>query len=52
MIRTPLCDLFDIEHPIALGGMGSASSPALTAAVSRAGPIPTGPGTSPPLRLS
>ncbi len=37
MIRTPVCDLFDIEHPIALGGMGSASSPAMTAAVSRAG---------------
>jgi len=27
----------DIEHPIALGGMGSATSPALVAAVSRAG---------------
>lgn len=37
MIRTPVCDLFDIEHPIALGGMGSATSPALVAAVSRAG---------------
>ena len=37
MIRTPLCDLLKIELPIALGGMGSASSPALTAAVSRAG---------------
>ena len=37
MIHTPVCDLLDIEHPIALGGMGSASSPALTAAVSRAG---------------
>src|ERR1700751_5180053 len=37
MIRTPLCDLLDIEHPIALGGMGSAASPALVAAVSRAG---------------
>ena len=37
MIRTPICDLLDIEHPIALGGMGSASSPAMTAAVSRAG---------------
>jgi hypothetical protein len=37
MIRTPICDLFDIEHPIALGGMGSATSPALVAAVSRAG---------------
>ncbi len=37
MIRTPLCDLLDIEHPIALGGMGSATNPALVAAVSRAG---------------
>src|ERR1044072_682760 len=37
MIRTPICELLDIEHPIALGGMGSASSPAMTAAVSRAG---------------
>ena len=37
MIRTPICDLLDIEHPIALGGMGSATSPALVAAVSRAG---------------
>jgi Dioxygenases related to 2-nitropropane dioxygenase len=33
MIRTPICDLLDIEHPIALGGMGSATSPALVAAV-------------------
>ncbi|MGB6536077.1 MAG: nitronate monooxygenase [Xanthobacteraceae bacterium] len=37
MIRTPICDLFNIEHPIALGGMGSATSPPLVAAVSRAG---------------
>ena len=37
MIRTPICDLLDIEHPIALGGMGSATSPALVSAVSRAG---------------
>jgi NAD(P)H-dependent flavin oxidoreductase YrpB (nitropropane dioxygenase family) len=37
MIRTPVCDLLDIEHPIALGGMGSVYSPALVAAVSRAG---------------
>src|SRR5687768_1718311 len=37
MIHTPICDLLDIEHPIALGGMGSATSPALVAAVSRAG---------------
>lgn len=37
MIKTPICDLLDIEHPIALGGMGSATSPALVAAVSGAG---------------
>jgi NAD(P)H-dependent flavin oxidoreductase YrpB (nitropropane dioxygenase family) len=37
MIRTAVCDLLDIEHPIALGGMGSATSPALVAAVSKAG---------------
>ena len=32
MIRTPICDLLNIKHPIALGGMGSASAPAMTAA--------------------
>ena len=37
MIRTAVCGLLDIEHPIALGGMGSATSPALVAAVSKAG---------------
>jgi NAD(P)H-dependent flavin oxidoreductase YrpB (nitropropane dioxygenase family) len=37
MIRTPICDLLDIEHPVALGGMGSGTSPALVAAVSGAG---------------
>ncbi len=37
MIRTPICNMLGIEHPIALGGMGSATSPALVAAVSRAG---------------
>jgi NAD(P)H-dependent flavin oxidoreductase YrpB (nitropropane dioxygenase family) len=37
MIRTGVCDLLEIEHPIALGGMGSAYSPELVAAVSRAG---------------
>jgi NAD(P)H-dependent flavin oxidoreductase YrpB (nitropropane dioxygenase family) len=37
MIRTPICRLLDIEHPIALGGMGSATSPPLVAPVSRAG---------------
>jgi NAD(P)H-dependent flavin oxidoreductase YrpB (nitropropane dioxygenase family) len=37
MIRTPVCDLLGIEHPIALGGMGSIYAPALVAAVSEAG---------------
>ena len=37
MIRTPVCDLLDIEHPIAIGGMGSIYSPGLVAAVSNAG---------------
>jgi len=37
MIQTPVCKLLGIEHPIALGGMGSATSPALVSAVSRAG---------------
>jgi len=37
MIQTPICKLLDIEHPIALGGMGSATSPELVSAVSRAG---------------
>ena len=39
MIRTPVCDLLDIEHPIALGGMGSVYSPELVAAVSSAGAL-------------
>src|SRR5262249_8040769 len=37
MIRTPVCELLDIEHPVALGGMGSIYSPPLVAAVSGAG---------------
>src|ERR1700716_3006226 len=37
MIRTTICDLLDVEHPIALGGMGSATSPALVAGGSRGG---------------
>jgi len=37
MIRTPVCDLLGIDHPIALGGMGSIFSPPLVAAVSEAG---------------
>jgi NAD(P)H-dependent flavin oxidoreductase YrpB (nitropropane dioxygenase family) len=37
MICTRVCDIFEIEHPICLGGMGSVYSPDLTAAVSNAG---------------
>ena len=37
MIHTRLCDLLGIVHPIILGGMGSATSPALVAAVCNAG---------------
>ncbi len=36
-IRTPLCDLFDIEHPVLLAPMARVSGGALAAAVSRAG---------------
>src|SRR3954447_10785183 len=37
MVRTRICDLLGIQHPIALGGMGSIYSPDLVAAVSNAG---------------
>jgi NAD(P)H-dependent flavin oxidoreductase YrpB (nitropropane dioxygenase family) len=37
MIRTPVCALMEIDHPIALGSMGSVLSPDLVAAVSNAG---------------
>lgn len=36
-LRTPLCDLLGIEHPILLAGMGGVSYAALAAAVSNAG---------------
>lgn len=36
-LRTPLCDLLEIEHPILLAGMGGVSYAELTAAVSNAG---------------
>lgn len=38
-MRTPLCDLLDIEHPIVQASIGPWSSVALTAAVSEAGGI-------------
>ena len=37
MIRTPLCELLDIEHPIIQGGMAWAATAELAAAVSNAG---------------
>lgn len=37
MIHTRICDLLAIEHPVVLGGMGSATSAKLVAAVSNAG---------------
>lgn len=36
-IRTPLCDLFGIEHPVLLAPMAAYSGGAIAAAVSRAG---------------
>jgi NAD(P)H-dependent flavin oxidoreductase YrpB (nitropropane dioxygenase family) len=41
MFHTPICDLLGIRHPIVLGGMGSATSPKLVAAVSNAGGLGT-----------
>jgi NAD(P)H-dependent flavin oxidoreductase YrpB (nitropropane dioxygenase family) len=37
VLHTELCDMFGIEYPIVLAGMGYVSGPALTAAVSNAG---------------
>ena len=37
MLRTPLCDLLDIDHPIILAPMGSATSAEFAAAASNAG---------------
>jgi NAD(P)H-dependent flavin oxidoreductase YrpB (nitropropane dioxygenase family) len=42
VIRTPICEMFGIEHPIILGGMGGGSGtpntdPDIVAAVSNAG---------------
>ena len=37
ILRTILCDIFEIEYPIILAGMGGASGPELAAAVSNAG---------------
>lgn len=49
MIRTPLCDLLDIEHPIIQGGMAWAATAELAAAVSNAGGLGVvGAGDQPP----
>lgn len=40
-MRTRACDVLGIEHPIVLGGMASATSPELVAAVSGAGGLGT-----------
>jgi NAD(P)H-dependent flavin oxidoreductase YrpB (nitropropane dioxygenase family) len=37
MLHTPICDLLGIRHPVVLGGMGTATTPQLVAAVSDAG---------------
>ena len=36
-LHTPVCEVLGIQYPIALAGMGGASTPALAAAVSNAG---------------
>jgi NAD(P)H-dependent flavin oxidoreductase YrpB (nitropropane dioxygenase family) len=41
VIRTPVCDLLGIRHPIALGGMAGSTSVPLVAAVSNAGGLGT-----------
>ncbi len=41
MIHTRICDLLGIAHPIVLGGMGSATSAPLVAAVSNGGGLGT-----------
>jgi NAD(P)H-dependent flavin oxidoreductase YrpB (nitropropane dioxygenase family) len=40
-LRTRACELFSIDYPIVLGGMSSATSPELVAAVSNAGGLGT-----------
>lgn len=41
MIRTSVCEILDIEHPVILGGMGTGTSAPLVAAVSEAGGLGT-----------
>src|SRR5207249_5021373 len=37
MLRTRICELLGIAHPVVLGGMGTGTSPRLVAAVCEAG---------------
>ncbi len=49
MIKTPLCDLLGIDHPIVQGGMAWVSTPPLVIAVSEAGALGIlGAGNAPP----
>lgn len=49
MIRTPLCEMLGIEHPILQGGMAWVATPELAAAVSNAGGLGiVGAGNAPP----
>ncbi len=51
-LRTPICDLFGIEHPVFLAGMGEVAFAEVVAAVSEAGGYGTlGMGASPPERI-
>jgi len=51
-LHTPICDLFEIEHPIFLAGMGEVAFAELVAAVSEAGGYGTlGMAASPPGRI-
>ncbi len=36
-LRTPICDMFEIEYPVFLAGMGGVSLAEVCAAVSEAG---------------
>jgi enoyl-[acyl-carrier protein] reductase II len=52
-LRTPICDLFGIEHPVFLAGMGEVAFAELTAAVSEAGGYGVlGMAASPPQRIA
>jgi NAD(P)H-dependent flavin oxidoreductase YrpB (nitropropane dioxygenase family) len=52
-LRTRLCELFDIDYPIVLGGMSTATSPSLVAAVSNAGGLGTlGLSSTPPDQIA